>query len=108
MTLLILAILLVVPLAGIFAAWQAYLLLAGRTARLSKQFAHLPPEARAVASKQYGYLCSAAAVAMLVLPVAIVLQRLPFTVWSQFLTIISASTVVWAWLLNRRYGKPDA
>ena len=102
------AILLVIPLASFFAAWQAYLLLVGKTAYLSKQFAHLPPERYAVASKQYGYLCATTAIAMLALPVAIVSQRLPFTTWSQLLTIASSCTVLWAWLLNRRYGQPDA
>ena len=108
MTWLVLALLLVTLLAGLFAARQSYLLLVGRTARLSKQVNHLPPEGRAVASRHYGYLCAGAAIGMLVLFVTVVLYRLPFNVWSQVLTIVSGCAVVWAWFLNRRYGKPDA
>jgi hypothetical protein len=100
---LVLGLFAAMPLLAFFAGWQARLLFLGRPARLNKQLLRLSPEGFRAASRHYSFMCSALAIALLALSVTVIYVPLPFSTWSQVLTIVCSVVAIWSWLLNRRY-----
>ena len=100
----LLALFLSMPLLGLWAAWQAFALLSGRRAAVSKRLDRLPHERRASAAKQYGYLAATLAIALMALAALSIANRWGFPIWSQLLIIAGGCASIWGWVLQRRYG----
>lgn len=92
------------PIVGIFAAWQARCLLAGRPAVVTKNLRGLSPERMLHARRDYAHFSLAVSVAMLFLPAAALLLRWPHHIWGNVLAIVGGVAVIWGWLLTRRYA----
>ena len=97
------ALFLSVPLLGLFAAWQGRALLTGRSALLTKRLSHLPPIEQKRAQREFGYLCSAAAVSLIALPVLALAFGWNYSVWGYVFQAIGGVMVVWGWVLGRRH-----
>ena len=105
---LVLVLFVAIPAMGGFFAWQGACLLRGRPALMDKRFTKLTPGTADRAKRHFGVLAVAVAVALFVLVGSTLLLRWNFDVWRNVLTMILSVMIIWAWLLNRRFGLNDA